>query len=30
MVLDEYAQAYIGTSSNIKKRIQQHWSSQMF
>ena len=29
MVLDEYAQAYIGTSRNIKKRIQQHWSMQM-
>ena len=30
MVLDEYAQAYIGTSGDIKKRIQQHWSIQMF
>ncbi|SIR56359.1 hypothetical protein [Priestia flexa] len=30
MVLDEYSQAYIGTSSDIKKRIQQHWSMQMF
>ena len=27
MVLDEYSQVYIGTSSNIKKRIRQHWSS---
>ena len=26
MVLDEYKQMYIGTSKNIKKRIQQHWS----
>lgn len=30
MVLDEYAQAYIGTSRDIKKRIQQHWSRQMY
>ncbi len=30
MVLDEYAQAYIGTSRDIKKRIQQHWRMQMF
>lgn len=30
MVLDEYAQAYIGTSRDIKKRIQQHWSMQMY
>ncbi|PEV23415.1 hypothetical protein CN419_27830 [Bacillus cereus] len=28
MVLDEYTQAYIGTSGDIKKRIQQHWSKQ--
>lgn len=28
MVLDEYAQAYIGRSSDIKKRIQSHWSKQ--
>ncbi|RID81891.1 hypothetical protein D1953_19410 [Peribacillus asahii] len=28
MVLDEYAQAYIGRSGNIKKRIQSHWSKQ--
>lgn len=26
MVLDEYKQIYIGTSSNIKKRIQSHWT----
>ncbi len=26
MVLDEYCQIYIGTTNNIKKRIQQHWS----
>lgn len=25
MVLDEYKQVYIGTSNNIKKRIQGHW-----
>lgn len=25
MVLDEYKQIYIGTSDNIKKRIQTHW-----
>lgn len=30
MLLDEYAQAYIGTSRNIKKRIQQHWTMQMY
>ncbi|MCK1999890.1 hypothetical protein MZM54_00650 [[Brevibacterium] frigoritolerans] len=28
MVLDDYAQAYIGKSGNIKKRIQDHWSKQ--
>lgn len=28
MILDEYKQAYVGTSDNIKKRIQTHWSSQ--
>ncbi|MFS0600894.1 hypothetical protein [Peribacillus frigoritolerans] len=28
MVLDEYSQAYIGRSDNIKKRIQSHWSKQ--
>ncbi|MGF9978903.1 hypothetical protein [Viridibacillus arvi] len=28
MVLDEYAQAYIGISNNITKRIQSHWSKQ--
>lgn len=27
MVLDEYKQVYIGKSDNIKRRIQQHWSS---
>ena len=26
MVLDEYKQVYIGTSDNIKKRIQGHWT----
>ena len=26
MVLDEYKQAYIGKTKNIKKRIMQHWS----
>jgi len=26
MILDEYCQIYIGTSLDIKKRIQQHWS----
>ena len=26
MVLDEYKQAYIGKSDNIKKRIMNHWS----
>lgn len=25
MVLDLYCQIYIGTTSNIKKRIQEHW-----
>lgn len=30
MVLDEYAQVYIGTSQNIKKRIQEHWRMQMY
>lgn len=28
MVLDEYKQVYIGTSENIKKRIQTHWRTQ--
>jgi hypothetical protein len=28
MVLDEYAQAYVGRSGDIKKRIQSHWSKQ--
>ncbi len=27
MILDEYKQVYIGKSNNIKKRIQQHWST---
>lgn len=27
MILDEYKQVYIGKSDNIKRRIQQHWSS---
>lgn len=26
MVLDEYCQLYIGNTTNIKKRIRQHWS----
>jgi hypothetical protein len=26
MLLDEYKQAYIGKSNDIKRRIQQHWS----
>lgn len=26
MILDEYKQAYIGISGNIKRRIMQHWS----
>lgn len=25
MVLDKYCQLYVGTTDNIKKRIQQHW-----
>ncbi|HWO74368.1 MAG TPA: GIY-YIG nuclease family protein [Bacillus sp. (in: firmicutes)] len=28
MVLDEYSQAYIGRSTNIKNRIQSHWNKQ--
>ena len=28
MVLDEYTQAYIGRSNDIKKRVQSHWSKQ--
>lgn len=28
MVLDEYCQAYIGTSKNIKRRIMAHWSKR--
>lgn len=27
MILDEYKQVYIGTTSNIKTRIRQHWSN---
>lgn len=27
MILDEYKQVYIGKSIDIKRRIQQHWSS---
>ena len=26
MILDKYCQVYIGTASNIKRRIQQHWT----
>lgn len=26
MILDKYCQIYIGTSNDIKKRIQQHWT----
>lgn len=28
MVLDEYCQVYIGTTNNIKRRVQQHWSKK--
>ncbi|MEI2342500.1 hypothetical protein FA002_02075 [Priestia megaterium] len=28
MVLDEYSQVYIGQTSQIKERIQSHWSKQ--
>ena len=28
MVLDEYKQIYIGTSKNIRKRIQAHWTGR--
>lgn len=28
MVLDEYKQVYLGTSDNIKKRIQEHWRTR--
>ncbi|RLL47833.1 GIY-YIG nuclease family protein [Oceanobacillus piezotolerans] len=28
MVLDKYAQVYIGTSEDIKRRIRTHWSKQ--
>ncbi len=27
MILDEYKQAYIGKTENIKRRIMQHWSN---
>jgi len=27
LVIDEYKQAYIGKSTNIKRRIKEHWSS---
>lgn len=30
MVLDKYCQVYIGTSEDIKKRIQQHWSRSKY
>lgn len=30
MVLDEYSQVYIGTSYDMKTRIQQHWRKQMY
>lgn len=29
MILDEYCQLYIGTTSNIKRRIRQHWTRKM-
>ena len=29
MILDKYKQVYIGKSSNIKKRIHQHWSKTL-
>ena len=29
MVLDEYCQAYVGTSRDIKKRIKGHWTKTM-
>ena len=28
MVLDEYKQVYLGTSNNIKNRIQEHWRTR--
>lgn len=28
MVLDEYCQCYIGISTDIKRRISEHWASQ--
>lgn len=29
MILDEYKQLYVGTTNDIKKRIQTHWSKKM-
>jgi hypothetical protein len=29
LVLDEYKQAYVGTSSNIAKRIKEHWNKHV-
>lgn len=29
MILDEYKQLYIGTTNDIKRRIQQHWSKRV-
>lgn len=26
MILDKYCQIYVGTTDDIKSRIQQHWS----
>lgn len=26
MILDQYCQVYVGTTDNIKRRIQQHWT----
>lgn len=28
MVIDEYCQVYVGTTDDIKRRIQQHWSKR--
>nr|MBR4279423.1 hypothetical protein [Clostridia bacterium] len=30
MVLDKYSQVYIGTTDDIRKRIQQHWSRRKY
>lgn len=27
MILDKYCQVYVGTTNNIKRRIQQHWTN---